>query len=319
MQKITGSGSEEIIIRHEEDGDIIATSTQTIKDPDGTVRKVHKVERLREDSKGGSARHLWHYAKLSSLPLRMNIPSGTVTVETLSDEDVERLLEQHKSEHNDEDPGVKDQLLGDDTIEDVGGEPSEDPDDSNLFHVGRIEHVFDLFEPKNNAVGPLTADLIKLKNPKNFILADVKVLVALFIQVMYEEVQADQTDGVQLVLAIISEFGSLDLASKIDQDISRYVDRALSATGNDDAPLKHAAATVEAALDRRRTQEKLGDFLQRVLAEAKVQLPPGSTEEAKRYLAVNPVLVKLFASLKQRAVALSVSRNAEEMEKRSEL
>ena len=63
MQKITGSGSEEIIIRHEEDGDIIATSTQTIKDPDGTVRKVHKVERLREDSKGGSARHLWHYAK----------------------------------------------------------------------------------------------------------------------------------------------------------------------------------------------------------------------------------------------------------------
>lgn len=136
-------------------------------------------------------------------------------------------------------------------------------------------------------------------------------------QVMYEEVQADQTDGVQTVLTIISEFGGLNLASKIDQDISRYVDRALSATGNDDAPLKHAAMTVEAALDRRRPQERLGNFLQRVLAEAKVQLPPGSTEAAKRYLAVNPVLVRLFASLKERALALS--RNAEETEKRSEL
>lgn len=136
-------------------------------------------------------------------------------------------------------------------------------------------------------------------------------------QVMYEEVQADQTDGVQTVLTIISEFGGLNLASKIDQDISRYVDRALSATGNDDAPLKHAAMTVEAGLDRRRPQERLGNFLQRVLAEAKVQLPPGSTEAAKRYLAVNPVLVRLFASLKERALALS--RNAEETEKRSEL
>ena len=50
------SDTEEITIRHEEGGDIIATSTQTIKDPDGTVRKVYKVERLREDAKGGSVR-----------------------------------------------------------------------------------------------------------------------------------------------------------------------------------------------------------------------------------------------------------------------
>jgi len=230
---------------------------------------------------------------------------------------VERLLKQHKNDQSEEAPDIKDQMLEDANTEDVGGEPSDDHDDSNLFHVGRIEHVFDLFEPESHAAGPLSAELIKLKNPKNFIETDVKVLVALFIQVMYEEVQADQTDGAQLVLTIISEFGSLDLASKIDQDISRYVDRAWSATVDDAAPLKHAAMTVEAALDRRRPQERLGDFLQRVLAEAKVQLPPGSTKEAKRYLAINPVLVRLFASLKQRALALL--RNAEASEKRSEL
>ena len=52
--EIAGPQGEEITVRHEENGDIIATSTQTLKDPDGTVRTVHKVERLREDSKGMS-------------------------------------------------------------------------------------------------------------------------------------------------------------------------------------------------------------------------------------------------------------------------
>ena len=60
--KIADAESEEITIRHEEGGDIIATSTQTIKDPDGTVKKVYKVERLREDSKGGTG-NLFHYGK----------------------------------------------------------------------------------------------------------------------------------------------------------------------------------------------------------------------------------------------------------------
>ena len=243
------------------------------------------------------------------------IATGTVTVETLSDEDVERLMLQHNSKQSEKAQEMKDHLLRNDNTE----EDPEDHDDSNLFHVGRIEHVFDFFEPENNAAGPLSAVLIKLKNPKNIVEADVKDLVALFIQVMYEEVQADQTDGVQLALTIVSEFGSRDLASKIDQDVSRLVDRALGATGDDDAPLKHAAATVEASLPRRRQQERLGDFLKRVLTEAKVQLPPGSTEQAKRYLAINPVLVRLFASLKQRALSLSVSHNAEDREKRSEL
>ena len=240
-------------------------------------------------------------------------------METLSDEDVERLLDQHKSEKSEEEPEGKDHLVGNGGTDDAGANPSEDDEDANLFHVGRIDHIFDLFEPKHNAAGPLTADLIKMKNPNNFIEADVKVLVALFVQVMYEEVQADQTDGVQMVLTLVSEFGSLDLASKIDQDIGRFVDRALSATGDEDALLKHAAAIVEAALDRRRPQERLQDFLQRIMAQAQVQLPPGSAQTAKRYLAVNPVLINLFASLKERALALSVSRKAEESEKRSEL
>ena len=95
-------------------------------------------------------------------------------METLSDDDVERLLEQHKSEQGGGDPENNDHVSGDGTTEEVGGDPSEDHDDSNLFHFGRIEDVFDLFDTKNNAV---ETELIKQKNPKNFIQADEALLV----------------------------------------------------------------------------------------------------------------------------------------------
>ena len=228
--------------------------------------------------------------------------SGTVIVQTLADEDVERILEQHKSEHGEGKTRLPEQILAESSGGNVKDEAKEDVDHKNLFHFGRIEDVFDLFDPENTDV---TSDLIEQKNPKNFLDADEVLLVKLFIQFIYEEVQASQADGVQLVLTIISEFGGLNLASKLDEDISRYVDKALLATAHDDAPLKRAAATVEAALDRRRAQERLGPFLHRVLAEAGIHLPAGPTAEAtKSYLAINPVLVRLFASLKERTAAL---------------
>jgi hypothetical protein len=44
--------TEEITVRHEDDGDIIATRTQSFKNPDGSVKKVLTVEKMRKDGEG---------------------------------------------------------------------------------------------------------------------------------------------------------------------------------------------------------------------------------------------------------------------------
>ncbi len=47
-----GSTEEEITVRQEEDGQVIATRTQSIKNPDGTVTKVLKVDKMRQNANG---------------------------------------------------------------------------------------------------------------------------------------------------------------------------------------------------------------------------------------------------------------------------
>ena len=65
-------------------------------------------------------------------------------------------------------------------------------------------------------------------------------------------------------------------------------------------PLKRATEVVAQALDERRPQGKLGEFLDRILDEQEIRLHH-STEPAKNYLAVSPVLTKLFEELKEKA------------------
>ena len=54
------------------------------------------------------------------------------------------------------------------------------------------------------------------------------------------------------------------------------------------------------AIEERRPHEKLGDFLDRILGEYDIRLHH-SRETAKNYLAVSPVLMKLFEELKEKA------------------
>ena len=64
--------------------------------------------------------------------------------------------------------------------------------------------------------------------------------------------------------------------------------------------MKRASKAVALALDERRPQGKLGEFLDRILDEQEIRLHH-STEPAKNYLAVSPVLTKLFEELKEKA------------------
>ena len=183
-----------------------------------------------------------------------------------------------------------------------------------------MDAIFDMFEPGNTAeqlfykvvsCGPDYGRCCA----KRFAAAPDDLLVRLFLQCLLEAPRGGDVDdkpGLEslkrylgLVQDIVCEFGSLDLASMIDEDIDRYVRDAESAI-NRDMHLFHARAAIFLKLQDQKQGEKLGleEFLDSVLAEENVKLHLPA-ETAKKYLTISPVMHSWFMILKSQSEILT--------------
>jgi hypothetical protein len=220
-------------------------------------------------------------------------------VEALSDEDVERLMMEQGGNADEVDIVSGDGLS---SIE-VPVMPVDHEEDE-LFHMGRIDKIFNLFDPENDRVNEELNS--KAVDSDGFLDTDNASLAKLFLQALWEDASADYESALQLVLLVVNEFGSEKAANQVDEDISRYVDKAIVATSSEDAPLGKAADVLRGGMNGSLWyRERLSDFLERLVPASKLAtevIPSSSADASKKYLSINPVITELFSRLKQRVI-----------------
>ena len=235
-------------------------------------------------------------------------PAGTIVVETLSDEDVARLMAEQNAQKQKLDNNSVIEISDDDDDDIVIPSVIQTDDDEIYLDLSRISGILGLFDENNERVTKaLEANAIFSEDPTRFLATPNEVLIKLFIQSLWEDENLAVEGALELVLKIVNDLGSKRASDRIDAAISKFVDEMRSdaaASAESTAELvRKARSIVRATVNARDSDENLESFFERALAMMEVA---DASDEVKRYLAVNPVIMELFSKLKERVILTDV-------------
>ncbi len=226
---------------------------------------------------------------------------GDIVVETLSDEEVDRMLQKEEDETETEDATTKEDVVEEVTL------PQVDEEADEFLQLSRIDRILELFDAGNERVNEdLGAKAESEEAAGRFLEVDNAVLSKLYLQSLWEDPEADYEGALHTVLSVVAGFGRDGASEQVDQDMSRYVDKAVLATGPEDAPLKKAVSLAYASLEGAVGHKtRLSAILEAALPAPRGQQTPSEAASllaARKYLAINPVIMELFARLKLRVI-----------------